>query len=75
MMNGVEVPIFIRLGNHARPIPGLPRPEMDAMRDLRTSSIQASGAGNVDEIVAFGDNVFVQGVHLQNNWGKERQQQ
>lgn len=43
-MNNVKVPIFIRLGNRARPIPGLPRPGIGALRNVMISNVQASGA-------------------------------
>lgn len=46
-MNNVHVPIFIRLGNRARPIPNLPVPGMGQMRNVVITNVQASGAGDV----------------------------
>lgn len=43
-MKNVKVPIFVRLGNRARPIPGLPPPGMGALRNVIISNVQASGA-------------------------------
>ncbi len=43
-MKNVKVPIFVRLGNRARPIPGLPKPGMGALRNVIISNVQASGA-------------------------------
>lgn len=44
VMRDVEVPIFVRLGNRANPLPGQPRPPVGRMRDIMISNIQASGA-------------------------------
>lgn len=43
-MKDVKVPIFVRLGNRARPIPGLPQPGMGSLRNVIISNVQASGA-------------------------------
>ena len=43
-MRNVKVPIFVRLGNRARPIPGLPLPGMGSLRNVIISNVQASGA-------------------------------
>jgi len=46
-MKNVKVPIFIRLGNRARPIPGLPPPGMGSLRNVVISNVQATGADSV----------------------------
>jgi polygalacturonase len=46
-MNNVKVPIFVRLGNRARPIPGLPPPGMGALRNVIISNIQATGCDQI----------------------------
>ncbi len=43
-MRDVKVPIFVRLGNRARPIPELPPPGMGALRNVIITGIQATGA-------------------------------
>jgi len=43
-MRDVKRPIFVRLGNRARPIPGLPQPGMGSLRNVIISNVQASGA-------------------------------
>lgn len=44
VMRDVAVPIFVRLGNRANPLPGRERPPVGRMRDIMISNIQASGA-------------------------------
>ncbi len=46
-MRNVQVALFVRLGNRARPIPGLPPPGMGRMRDVMISNIQADGVQNL----------------------------
>jgi polygalacturonase len=46
-MSNVGVPIFIRLGNRARPIPGAAPPGMGSLRNVTISNVQASGAGSI----------------------------
>jgi glycosyl hydrolase family 28 len=43
-MKNVKVPIFVRLGNRARPIPDLPPPGMGSLRNVIISNVQATGA-------------------------------
>ncbi|NLS95512.1 MAG: glycoside hydrolase family 28 protein [Planctomycetaceae bacterium] len=43
-MRDVKAPIFIRLGNRARPIPELPPPGMGSLRNVIISDVQATGA-------------------------------
>ncbi len=44
-MNGVGAPIFLRLGNRARPFKeGMETPRMGAMRNITISNIEATGA-------------------------------
>jgi polygalacturonase len=38
--------IFVRLGNRARPIPGIEKPGMGSMRNIIIDNIQATGIGN-----------------------------
>jgi polygalacturonase len=46
-MKNVKVPIFVRLGNRARPIPDLPPPGMGALRNVMISNVQASGCDEI----------------------------
>ena len=46
-MKDVKTPIFVRLGNRARPIPDLPPPGMGSLRNVIISNVQASGADKV----------------------------
>ena len=46
-MNGVGEPLFVRLGNRARPIPTLPPPGMGRLRGVTISNIQARGASAI----------------------------
>ena len=41
-MRGVKVPIFIRLGNRARPLPGEKKPGVGTLRDIVISNVQAA---------------------------------
>lgn len=43
-MRDVKSPIFVRLGNRARPIPDLPPPGMGSLRNVIISNVQATGA-------------------------------
>ena len=43
-MKNVKAPIFVRLGNRARPIPELPPPGMGSLRNVIISNVQATGA-------------------------------
>ncbi|MCX7009169.1 MAG: glycosyl hydrolase family 28 protein, partial [Kiritimatiellaeota bacterium] len=43
-MRNVKVPIFVRFGNRATPIPGQPKPGMGRMRDITITDIQATDA-------------------------------
>jgi hypothetical protein len=48
VMNQVGAPIFVRLGNRARPfVEGGPKPGMGKLRNVTISNVQATGAGNV----------------------------
>jgi hypothetical protein len=46
-MTDVRVPICVRLGNRARPIPTLPEPGMGQMRNVIITNVQATGAGDI----------------------------
>ena len=45
VMRNVEVPVFIRLGNRANPVPGHEIPGVGTMRDITVAHIRAEGAG------------------------------
>ena len=46
VMNNVGAPIFVRLGNRARPFTeGGPRPGMGTLRRVRIANVEATGAG------------------------------
>lgn len=47
VMRDVAVPIFVRLGNRANPLPGREKPPVGRMRDIMISNVQASGAAAV----------------------------
>ncbi|MDD4101720.1 MAG: glycosyl hydrolase family 28 protein [Kiritimatiellae bacterium] len=47
VMRDVEIPIFIRLGNRANPVPGHPQPEVGKMSDIMISNVRAEGAGRI----------------------------
>lgn len=44
---GARVPICVRLGNRARPIPGLPAPGMGRLRDVVIANIQATATSDI----------------------------
>lgn len=46
-MKNVKVPIFVRLGNRARPIPDLPPPGMGVLRNVMISNIQATACDEI----------------------------
>ncbi len=46
-MTNVRVPIFVRLGNRGRTLPGRPPPGPGALRNVVISNVQASGAGQI----------------------------
>ena len=77
-MRDVQAPIFIRLGNRARPIPGLDPPGMGSMRDIIISNVQASGVGetgcSITGIPGFPvENVTLQNVRLRFAGGGTRE--
>ncbi|MCH5378143.1 MAG: glycoside hydrolase family 28 protein, partial [Planctomycetes bacterium] len=45
-MRDVKVPIFVRLGNRARAIPGEEPPGVGAVRNVTISNVQATGVGD-----------------------------
>ena len=65
-MHNIEIPIFIRLGNRARPIPGGPTPGMGKMQDVSISNVEASGAGMIGCSVTGIPGHRVEGVTLEN---------
>jgi len=46
VMRNVRIPVFVRLGNRANPVPGTPTPGMGKMSDILISDIDATGAIN-----------------------------
>jgi len=65
-MNHVRVPIFIRLGNRARPIPGQPLPGMGRLRDVVITNVQAAGAGDTPCCISGLPGFPVENVTLEN---------
>jgi len=65
-MNNVKVPIFVRLGNRARPIPGAEPPGVGAARNITISNVQAGGVGNVGCSITGIPGFPVEAVTLQN---------
>jgi polygalacturonase len=66
VMRNVRVPLFIRLGNRANPLPGCPRPETGRLRDVMITNIQASEAGNLGCSITGLAEHPVENVTLQN---------
>jgi hypothetical protein len=65
-MKNVGAPIFIRLGNRARPIPGLPAPGMGSLRNVIIKDVQASGVSKVGCAISGIPDHPVENVTLQN---------
>jgi len=65
-MKNVKVPIFVRLGNRARPIPGLKPPGMGSMRNVIISNVQASGVGETGCSITGIPGFLVENVTLEN---------
>jgi len=65
-MNNVRVPIFVRLGNRARPIPGLPTPGMGRMANVMITNVQAGGAGKIGCSITGLPGFPVENVTLEN---------
>lgn len=65
-LRNVQVALFVRLGNRARPIPGLPPPGMGRMRDIMISNIQADGVQNLGCSITGIPGHPVENVTLQN---------
>ena len=66
VMRNVRVPLFIRLGNRANPLPDYPRPNTGQLRDVMISNIQASEAGNLGCSISGLAGHPVENVTLQN---------
>lgn len=76
-MNNVKVAIFVRLGNRARPIPGLDPPGMGSMRNIIISNVQAGGVSetgcSITGIPGFPvENVTLDNVRIQFTGGGTR---
>jgi polygalacturonase len=66
-MRNVECPIFIRLGNRARPFEeGGPRPGVGKMRNVLLSNVEAIGANNVGCAIAGIPGHNIENVTLDN---------
>ena len=68
-MRNVQVPIFVRLGNRANPLPGQPKPGLGRMRDITITDLQASQAGGIGCAIAGLpdrplENITLQNLHL-----------
>ena len=66
VMRDVETPIFIRLGNRANPVPGLPKPGQGKMRDITIAGVVAEGAGKIGCSVTGMPGSPVENVTLRN---------
>ncbi|MBN2314308.1 MAG: glycoside hydrolase family 28 protein [Sedimentisphaerales bacterium] len=65
-MTNVKVPIFIRLGNRARPIPGMEPTGVGALRNVIISNVQADGADKMGCSITGIPGHFVENVTLEN---------
>lgn len=66
-MTGVGAPIFIRLGNRARPFKeGMDKPGVGALRNVTISDIEASGAGPTGCAIAGLPDANIENVTLSN---------
>ena len=65
-MKNVKVPIFVRLGNRARPIPGLEPPGMGTLRNVMIRNVQAGGVGNTGCSITGIPGFPVENVTLEN---------
>lgn len=78
-IRGINVPIFLRLGNRARPIgPNAPKPAQGTFRNVTISNIVATAAGRVGCSVtglpgAFVENVTLSNLHLEFEGGGKRE--
>lgn len=73
-MRDVKAPIFVRLGNRARPIPELPPPGMGSLRNVIISNVQATGADtmgcSITGIPGFPvENVTIDNVRIESTGG------
>jgi polygalacturonase len=67
VMNGVATPVFIRLGDRARPITeGGARPPVGKLRNVSIANVQAMGAGSVGCAVAGLPGHAIENVVLEN---------
>ncbi len=65
-MKDVAGPIFIRLGNRARPMPGGEKPGIGSLRDVTIRNVVADGAAARGCLVAGIPDARVEGVTLEN---------
>ena len=66
VMRDVRVPIFVRLGNRANPLPDCPQPGFGSMRDVMITNIQATGADKIGCSITGIPGHPVENVTLQN---------
>jgi hypothetical protein len=64
VMDNVEAPLCIRLGNRARPMPGEDPPGMGAMRNIVISGVQARGAGSLGCYISGIAGEYIENVTL-----------
>jgi len=65
-MTNVKVPIFVRLGNRARPIPDAEPPGMGALRNVIIRNVQVTGADNTGSSITGIPGFPVENVTLEN---------
>ncbi len=63
-MENAGTPIFIRLGNRARPMPDEDPPGMGSMRDIVISGVEARGAGPVGCAISGIPGEYIQNLTL-----------
>jgi polygalacturonase len=73
-MRDVKAPIFVRLGNRARPIPDLPLPGMGSLKNVIISNVQATGADtmgcSITGIPGFPvENVTLDNIRIESSGG------
>ncbi len=67
MIDGVQTPLFIRLGNRGRTIrEGMPKPPAGVIRDINVSDITASNVSNLGSSITGIPNHYIENVSLNN---------
>ncbi len=65
-MRDVRVPIFIRLGNRARPLPDEEEPGMGSLRDIVISNVQGSVLGPIGCSITGIEGHYAENITLEN---------